>query len=260
MANLVQRGWLRNNGEYRTLTNVPRTDASGSPGRGTSRFTRVRDAIFAMKPRQQIAPLLAEFGARLTEINIDEDAELRALQFRCAGNFSGSAKGRQASRRSGPVSPATAQRRSLNSDRLLVRGRFHANSLVGNIAYAPFDAIVHRKNRRRAERLVVVGGHAEGGSQFFIKTTHAKKLVGIGGKLAAVVREKKLLVNCIPQAHKLAVHEDGGKNGHQVVVVGCSAELGAATIFLDARDAAGAAHNKPRARQGVHQFGGEIVR
>src|SRR5882672_6394945 len=64
--------------------------------------------------KTQIAPLLKEFGARLTEMNIDEDAQLHALRLRCAGDFSGCAEGRQASRRSRSISPPASRQFPLN--------------------------------------------------------------------------------------------------------------------------------------------------
>ncbi len=109
VARLVERGWLR---------------ATGEPGmyarteNGRLQLAGPRDVTIYSRPgchlceeaKGQIAPLLAEFGARLTEINIDEDADLRAqVRLRRAGNFSGSAKGRQAPRRSETI-PAAVTR------------------------------------------------------------------------------------------------------------------------------------------------------
>jgi glutaredoxin len=53
---------------------------------GRLQLAAPRDATLYTRPgchlceeaKRQIAPLLAEFGARLTEINIDEDPDLRA--------------------------------------------------------------------------------------------------------------------------------------------------------------------------------------
>jgi glutaredoxin len=77
VANLVERGFLRKTGE-------PDTYARTEDGR--LHLAGPRDVTIYSRPgchlcdeaKQQIAPLLAEFGARLTEINIDEDANLRA--------------------------------------------------------------------------------------------------------------------------------------------------------------------------------------
>ena len=74
---LVERGWLR-------ATDQPDTYARTEDGRLA--LAGPRDVTIYSRPgchlceeaKAQIAPLLAEFGARLTEINIDEDAELRA--------------------------------------------------------------------------------------------------------------------------------------------------------------------------------------
>jgi len=74
---LVGRGWLR-------ATEVPDTYARTEDGR--LQLAAPRDITIYSRPgchlceeaKAQIAPLLKEFGARLTEINIDEDPELRA--------------------------------------------------------------------------------------------------------------------------------------------------------------------------------------
>ena len=77
VGQLVERGWLR-------ATGKPDTYARTEDGR--FQLAGPRDVTIYSRPgchlcevaTKQIAPLLAEFGARLTEINIDEDAELRA--------------------------------------------------------------------------------------------------------------------------------------------------------------------------------------
>lgn len=74
---LVERGWLR-------ATDSPGTYTRTEDGR--LQLAAPRDVTIYSRPgchlceeaRQQIAPLLTEFGARLTEINIEEDPELRA--------------------------------------------------------------------------------------------------------------------------------------------------------------------------------------
>jgi glutaredoxin len=76
-AQLVARGWLR---------------AGAAPGTyertedGRLQLAGPRDVTIYSRPgchlceeaKARMAPLLKEFGARLTEINIDEDADLRA--------------------------------------------------------------------------------------------------------------------------------------------------------------------------------------
>jgi len=76
---LLERGWLR--------------AAEAPPGayirteEGRLQLTAPRDVTIYSRPgchlceeaKVQIVPLLKEFGARLTEINIDEDPQLRAL-------------------------------------------------------------------------------------------------------------------------------------------------------------------------------------
>ena len=77
VTQLMERGWLR---------------ATGRPGMyartedGRLQLAGSRDVTIYSRPgchlceeaKAQIAPLLNEFGARLTEINIDEDSQLRA--------------------------------------------------------------------------------------------------------------------------------------------------------------------------------------
>jgi glutaredoxin len=75
-SHLVERGWLR-------ATESPDTYARTEDGR--LQLAAPRDVTIYSRPgchlceeaKAQIAPLLKEFGARLTEINIDEDPELR---------------------------------------------------------------------------------------------------------------------------------------------------------------------------------------
>lgn len=73
-SRLVQRGWLR-------VTESPDTYARTEEGR--LQLAAPRDVTIYSRPgchlcEEQIVPLLKEFGARLTEINIDDDLELRA--------------------------------------------------------------------------------------------------------------------------------------------------------------------------------------
>jgi glutaredoxin len=77
VAQLVERGWLR-------ATERPDTYARTEDGR--LQLAGPRDVTIYSRPgchlceetKTQLLPLLREFGARLTEINIDEDAQLRA--------------------------------------------------------------------------------------------------------------------------------------------------------------------------------------
>jgi glutaredoxin len=76
-SQLVERGWLR-------AADSPDTYARTEDGR--LQLAAPRDVTIYSRPgchlceeaKQQIAPLLKEFGAPLTEINIDDDPELRA--------------------------------------------------------------------------------------------------------------------------------------------------------------------------------------
>jgi len=77
VAQLIERGWLRGTGDADTYA---RTED------GRLQLAGPRDVTIYSRPgchlcedvKKGIAPLLSEFGAPLTEINIDEDAELRA--------------------------------------------------------------------------------------------------------------------------------------------------------------------------------------
>lgn len=77
VAQLVERGWLRPEGN---------PDAFARTEDGRLQIAGPRDVTIYSRPgchlceeaKMQIAPLLKEFGARLTEINIDEDLQLRA--------------------------------------------------------------------------------------------------------------------------------------------------------------------------------------
>lgn len=74
---LLRQGWLRAADAHETYT---RTED------GRLQLAAPRDVTIYSRPgchlcdeaKAQIAPLLKEFGARLTEISIDEDPELRA--------------------------------------------------------------------------------------------------------------------------------------------------------------------------------------
>jgi glutaredoxin len=76
-SQLIERGWLRAGA-------APDTYARTEDGR--LQLAGPRDVTLYSRPgchlceeaKAQMAPLLTEFDARLTEINIDEDAELRA--------------------------------------------------------------------------------------------------------------------------------------------------------------------------------------
>ncbi|HEX3376601.1 MAG TPA: glutaredoxin family protein [Candidatus Acidoferrales bacterium] len=77
LLQLVERGWMRRG-------DAPDTFVRTEDGR--LQLAAPRDATIYSRPgchlceeaKAQISPLLKSFGARLTEINIDEDPELRA--------------------------------------------------------------------------------------------------------------------------------------------------------------------------------------
>ena len=81
VSQLVERGWLR-------AAEAPDTYVRTEDGR--LQLAAPRDVTIYSRPgchlcevaKAQIAPLLKDFGARLTEINIDEDPELRE-QYDC---------------------------------------------------------------------------------------------------------------------------------------------------------------------------------
>jgi glutaredoxin len=78
VAQLVERGWLR-------AAEKPGTYARTEDGR--LQLAGPLDVTIYSRPgchlceeaKTRIAPLLKEFGARLTEMNIDQDTQLRAL-------------------------------------------------------------------------------------------------------------------------------------------------------------------------------------
>jgi len=77
VSQLVEQGWLR-------ATEAPDTYTRTEDGR--LQLAAPRDVTIYSRPgchlceeaKAQIAPMLKEFGVRLTEINIDEDPDLRA--------------------------------------------------------------------------------------------------------------------------------------------------------------------------------------
>lgn len=78
VALLVERGWLRvaANPDTYTRTEDGRLQLAGP--RDVTIYSRP-GCHLCEEAKSQIAPLLQEFSAPLTEINIDEDPELRAL-------------------------------------------------------------------------------------------------------------------------------------------------------------------------------------
>jgi glutaredoxin len=77
VAQLVERGWLRAAAAPETYerTEAARLELAGP--RDVTIYSRP-GCHLCEEAKAQIAPLLAEFGARLIEINIDEDPQLRA--------------------------------------------------------------------------------------------------------------------------------------------------------------------------------------
>ena len=144
VAHLVERGWLR-------ATDTPDTYARTEDGR--LQLAGPRDVTIYSRPgchlceeaKTQIAPLLEEFGARLTEINIDEDAELRArYDYDVPVIFLGA---RKAAKHRVDLAQFRRQLRDASVRGLnrlsdqgaissVARNGFHSNGFVGDIAHA----------------------------------------------------------------------------------------------------------------------------
>jgi glutaredoxin len=77
VARLVERGWLRagETPDVYARTEDGRLEIAGPCD--VTIYSRP-GCHLCEKAKTQLAPLLREFGARLTEINIDEDSQLRA--------------------------------------------------------------------------------------------------------------------------------------------------------------------------------------
>jgi glutaredoxin len=77
VAQLLERGWLRAAEPPGAYTRTEDGRLQLAAPRDVTLYTRP-GCHLCDEAKAQIAPLLKEFGARLTEINIDEDPELRA--------------------------------------------------------------------------------------------------------------------------------------------------------------------------------------
>jgi glutaredoxin len=75
---LVERGWLRETSSRDTYSRTEEGRLQLASPRDVTLYSRP-GCHLCEEAKSQIAPLLKEFGASLTEINIDEDADLRAL-------------------------------------------------------------------------------------------------------------------------------------------------------------------------------------
>lgn len=129
---------------------------------------------------------------------------------------------------------------------------FHARAFIGDVARAAFHAIVHTELASRAYRFVVISRNSEGGSQFFIEFAQVNELVFVGGDFSLVVSEQELLVSRVPKKRELALQHDARNLGHLKIVAGSLAKLGAAIVFLDADNSAGAANQETFSGQGFH--------
>ena len=77
LAQLVERGWLRPGAAAETYARTEDGRLQLAAPRDVTLYTRP-GCHLCEEAKAQLAPLLKEFGARLTEINIDEDPDLRA--------------------------------------------------------------------------------------------------------------------------------------------------------------------------------------
>jgi glutaredoxin len=73
---LIERGWVRalSGGDYYTRTEEGRLKLAGP--RDVTIYTR-SGCHLCEEAKQQIAPLLGQYGGRLREVNVDDDNELR---------------------------------------------------------------------------------------------------------------------------------------------------------------------------------------
>ena len=78
VANLVAKGWLRRDDSPDTYTRTEDGRLQLAAPRDITIYSRL-GCHLCEEAKSQIAPLLKEFCARLTEIKIDEDPALRAL-------------------------------------------------------------------------------------------------------------------------------------------------------------------------------------
>jgi glutaredoxin len=77
-AKMTKHGWLRPGDSPDTFARTEDGRLQLAGPRDVTIYTRP-GCHLCEEAKAQIAPLLKEFGARLTEINIDEDSQLRAL-------------------------------------------------------------------------------------------------------------------------------------------------------------------------------------
>jgi glutaredoxin len=78
VSQLVERGWLRPGAAQGTYARTENGRLQLAAPHDVTLYTRP-GCHLCEEAKKEIAPLLKEFGARLTEINIDEDPSLRAL-------------------------------------------------------------------------------------------------------------------------------------------------------------------------------------
>ena len=134
-----------------------------------------------------------------------------------------------------------------------------ANGFVGIIADAASQPIVDGIMRNGAEGLIVISGHIECVAQLFVEFAKVSEFADERGKLLALASDEKFLVAGVPELRELAIFHDGGKFGHLIAAIRRFAEFGAAVVFFDARDSAGATHGECGLREvGFNFLGAEL--
>src|SRR5580658_2623787 len=124
-----------------------------------------------------------------------------------------------------------------------------AHGFVWIVSRAAFDAIVDGVLASGSERLVVIGGNAEGRAQLFVEYPQIGKLLHSNGEFRAVVREQKLLITRIPEMRELSLRHDRRNNGHLIPAIGSLPQFRAAAVPFDSYDASRAADKEPLARE-----------
>ena len=131
--------------------------------------------------KEQIGPLLRSAGARLREVNIDADPALRALyDYDVPVILLGA---RKVAKHRVDLEQFRRQldeaRRSASSRRRLVlRRRLDADAFVRHRARTSVDAVVRGDLARRAQRLVVIGRHANRVAQLFVELAQIPEVGG----------------------------------------------------------------------------------
>src|SRR6266478_3624774 len=135
--------------------------------------------------------------------------------------------------------------------------RFDAHAGVGNVPRPPLDAIIFGYLARRAQRLVVVGGHAQRRAQLLVEFAQMFELLRQRGKLAPLVGDEKLLIAGVPKPRELPPDEHARHDGHLKTSICHLPEFRAAAVFFNAHNSARAAHLKTFGWQSLQGGRGE---